>query len=149
MGVRDRLVARIRSVVGGTTKGSGPPAGHAATVAGVFDRVSDAEIALNNLDEAEYPPDSISVLTDDPRRTHLLTDVRGPLSGVALDQLPTRLRALGASPAEAEGYRAAIAAGAVFVAVAAPAGSEDSAAEILTDQQAARVRVLRSSREGA
>ncbi len=113
-----------------------------ATVIGLFARASDAEIALNNLNEAEYEPSTISVITSDPSRTHTLTDVQGALSQVPVEQLPARLTALGLPAAESGGYGERVAAGAILIAVAAPPGSEEAAAEILSDQKAEMIRTL-------
>jgi hypothetical protein len=111
-------------------------------VIGLFADESDAEIALNNLDEAGYEPATISVVTNEAKRTHTLTDVQGALSQVSADQLPSRLVALGLPTAESTSYGQRVAAGAVFFAIAAPAGSEDAAKEILSDQKAELVRAL-------
>jgi hypothetical protein len=111
-------------------------------VIGVFADASDAEIALNNLDEAGYEPSTISAITNEVKRTHSLTDVQGALSQVSVDQLPARLVALGLPAAESTSYGQRVAAGAVLLAIAAPAGSEDAAKEILTDQKAEMAQAL-------
>jgi hypothetical protein len=116
-----------------------------ALVLAVFEQMTDAEQALSNLDEAGYEPHSISVIATDPTRTHTLTTRNGPLSSVPSDTLPARLESLGLSAADAEAYRSAIQRGDVVVAVSAPAGSADSAAEILSDEQAQQVTQLPGS----
>jgi hypothetical protein len=112
------------------------------TIIGLFTRASDAEIALNNLDEAGYEPSTVSVVTADAARTRALTDAHGPLSQVAAGQLAARLVALGLSAADSGVYGQRTAAGQIFVAVEAPDGSENDAMEILTDQKAELVRSL-------
>jgi len=119
-----------------------PESGTPVTVLGLFASMDDASIALNNLDEADYSPASISVLTNDPARTRSLTDVRGPLSGTSLRQLPRKLAALGLARDACRAYRARVAAGDVCIVVAAPRGSESSAAEILADQHGQQVQIL-------
>src|SRR5262249_25049927 len=80
------------------------PAG-AALVLGASPQMTDAEQALSNLDEAGYQPHTISVITTDPKRTHTLTDRKGPLASVPADALPAHLQALGLSTADAESYQ--------------------------------------------
>lgn len=112
------------------------------TVIGLFAGASEAEIALNNLAEADYDSSTISVVSADAARAQALSNAQGPLSRVAADRLPTRLEALGLSAQESATYGQRLASGAVFVAVEAPDGSENDAMEILTDQKAELVHCL-------
>jgi hypothetical protein len=118
-------------------------------VIGLFAGASDAEIALNNLAEAGYDESMVSVVTNSASRTQKLTAARGELSQVAIDRLPARLAALGLPAADAQSCGARVAAGAILIAVAAPDGSEDAAAEILGDQKAELVRRLPGGASGA
>ena len=114
----------------------------AATVIGLFAHDTDAEMALNNLDEAGYEPATISVVGNDSARTRALANDGGPLAGVASGQLAARLTALGLPATDSHVYGGRVIAGQVLLAVAAPDGSEQAAAEILGDQKAELVRVL-------
>ncbi len=157
-GLKDRVGELVHAAVSDRGDPSPPAeaaaartASGAATVIGLFARDMDADIALNNLTEADFAAETISVLTADPTRTSALTDVPGPLAAVPLDQLPATLTALGLAAGEADAYGARVAAGAVFLAIAAPAGAEAAATAMLTDQHAAAVRILTgtpSSEEG-
>jgi hypothetical protein len=113
------------------------------TVIGLFGDASDAEIALNNLAEADYDSSTISVVTSGGARSRRLSDASGPLSLVGANQLPARLGALGLSEQDSGIYAERLAAGAVFIAVEAPDGSEDDAMKILASQKGELVHCLR------
>lgn len=117
-------------------------------VAGLFAHTSDAELALDNLDEAEYAAAGISVVAQDPAQAKQLVRVAGPLSGLSPDQFVQRLEALGMSAADTAAYRAGLASGGIAVTVTAPPGSEEDAAGILRDQKAQRVSTLPSNALG-
>src|SRR5438105_3960005 len=102
MGLLDRFIRRAEPAVPPKARpeprptaaptedeqGSGEqPADAAATIStivvGVFARSSDAEGALNNLDEAGYEPGSISVVGRDAEQIATNAGETGPLAGVA------------------------------------------------------------------
>lgn len=116
-------------------------------VVGLFIRDNDAATALNNLDEAEFPATSISVITSDPARATDLTDVKGPWSGLSPDALGPRLSRAGMAPADCEAYVGRISAGAACIAVRVSIQTAVAAEEILTDQKAEAVQTLTSARE--
>jgi len=113
-----------------------------AIVIGLFASDSDADIALNNLAEAEFAASSISVLTSDRARTAALTDAKGPWSALSLPELATRLQALGVATADWMVYQDQIAGGACCIAVHTSDHAAAAAAEILVDQHAEQVRTL-------
>ena len=53
---------------------TGAPATTAHTVAGVFDEQSDAQKALNELKEAGFTPDQVSVVAKDTRETQTMVE---------------------------------------------------------------------------
>lgn len=116
-------------------------------VVGLFARDSDAEIALNNLDEAEFPARSISLLASDPARAAVLTLVKGPWSGVAPAALATRLQRAGMAREDCQAFIARIDGGAAGIAVRVSRDTAAVAAEILTDQKADAVQTLIRSKE--
>lgn len=112
-------------------------------VIGLLPTDSDAEIALNNLAEAEFKPSSISVATSDPRRTAALTDTPGALGKLAPDQAAARLQALGAAAEDCQRWQAGLAGGGVLVTVVTPPDAAAAAEEILANQKATQTRALR------
>lgn len=118
-------------------------------VTGLFATASDAEMALDNLDEAGFGADSVSVVARDPHVVATLTDAPGPLGRIAPEELVVRLGQAGMEQEVRAAYADALAQGAVCLVVFAPAGSEKSAAEILADQNANRVQVLRGDEAGS
>lgn len=110
----------------------------APLVVGLFTDLSDAGQALTNLAEAGYAPAGIAVVALQPDRVRTVTDTAGPLAGVPPAAVPAA-----AVPA----YQAALAAGAVALVVAPPVGAEAAAAEVLTDQHATHVQLLRGGAE--
>ena len=112
-------------------------------VVGLFAAASDAELALDNLDEAEYEAAGISVAAADPAQARLLARVAGPLSGLSPGQFVARLSALGLSAVDAAAYAAGISSGGIAVTVTTPAGTEVAAGEILRDQRAQQIATLR------
>jgi hypothetical protein len=112
-------------------------------VTGLFTNSSDAEGALDNLDEAGYDAGGISVIAADQAVAARLTRAAGPLSRLSPQAFVERLATCGLPVADGAAYAQALARGAVAVTVTAAAGTESDAAEILSDQKAQRVQRLR------
>lgn len=118
-------------------------------VIGLFAAVDDAEGALDNLDEADFGGDSVSVVAADPHVAVALSDAPGPLGRIGPPELLARLLDLGLAPAQHQAYTDGLQAGAICLVLFAPPGSEQSAAEILTDQKASHVQILYGGRAPA
>jgi hypothetical protein len=116
-------------------------------VTGLFAAADDAEGALDNLDEADFGSDSVSVVAADPHAAAALSDAPGPLGRIGPEELLAHLAHLGLAPAQYQTYADALAKGAVCLVVFAPTGSEQSAAEILADQKASHVQILFGDRK--
>ncbi len=111
-------------------------------VFGLLPTDSDAEIALNNLAEADYATRQISVLTSDPLRTAALTDTPGSWGRQTPDAAAERMRALGMVDADREAFRSGLNGGGVLIVVRTSRDTADSAAELLRDQKATLVKLV-------
>ncbi len=116
-------------------------------VTGLFADTSDAEGALDNLDEADFGAESVSVVAADPHAAATLSDAPGPLGRIGPPELLAHLLQLGLGSAQFQVYADALKQGAICLVLFAPPGSEQSAAEIMTDQKASHVQVLYGGRE--
>jgi hypothetical protein len=121
---------------------SAPDAGDAVLVIGLLPNDSDAEIALNNLAEADYATRQISVLTTDPLRTAALTDTPGEWGQQTPDAAIERMRPLGVTEADREAFRTGLSGGGVLIVVRTSRDTAAAAAELLRDQKASLVRTV-------
>jgi hypothetical protein len=115
----------------------------AMLVIGILPTPGDVALCLDNLAEAEYSPKDISLVMRSRQDVEKLAAVSGALTGLALGALPVRLSELGLSSQEVAGYQNSVLSGGAIVAVEAPTGSEDAAAEIIADAHGRDIRVLR------
>ncbi|GEM_PF-1844399 len=115
-------------------------------VIGLLPNDGDADIALNNLAEADFSPQQISVLTTDPLRTAALTDTPGDWGRQTPDAALERMRVLGVTDADRETYRSGLAAGGVLIVIRTTSDTANAAQALLSDQQASLVRVLQERR---
>lgn len=101
-----------------------------------------AALCLDNLAEADFGPDVVSVVMASRAGASEIAHSRGSLASAAWTDLPARLAALGLR-ANAAPYTEAVARGGVFLAVdVADAEIAAAAAEMLGDAQASDVRTL-------
>ena len=110
-------------------------------VIGLFPSPDLAGECLSNLEEADFAPRDLSIVTRTRAEADALAHISGRLHGVTPDELARRLQAAGLSAADAGRYRDAVVAGGVFVAVEA-GDAADAAREMLQDARAREVRVL-------
>ncbi len=111
-------------------------------VIGIVPNSSRAESLLNNLDEADFKPSTVSVVMNDVAQRNQIAKDTGPLKGVTLPKLSAKLVKLGLSSADAQAFTNAVQQGQVLVAIAAPQGSQQAAAEMLSDADATLTRTI-------
>ncbi len=102
-------------------------------VIGVLPNSSSAQTCLNNLAEADFKRTDVSVIMQDLKTRNAIAKDTGPLKGLALANLPTKLGQIGLSPQDAKTCVDAVMQGKVLIAIAAPKGSEQAALEMLND----------------
>ncbi len=114
-------------------------------VVGLFENIDHAEIALNNLAEAQFRNKDISVVMADKSQVKTISVGRGPLSGDFNIRIAKTLGRGGLSESDVENCRNLLMKGAVLIAVSGPAESDDAAAEMLADNGAVFVSELTGS----
>lgn len=102
---------------------------------------SNAESLLNNLSEADFKLADVTVVMSDPKARSAIADDAGPFKGTSLKDLPGKLSKAGLTPQETQACITAIGKGQVLIAMNAPKGSEQAAAEMMHDQSATFVKV--------
>lgn len=120
----------------------------AVLVIGLLPGDSDAEIALNNLAEADFAARQVSVLTGDPLRTAALTDTPGEWGQQTPNAAIERMRALGVAEADREAFHTGLDAGGVLIVVRTSRDTAAAAGELLSDQKATLVRTVDERRRG-
>ncbi len=109
--------------------------GYTVMIIGIFTQVDDAEICLNNLAEADFQSNNISVVMKDPEEAKKISYTSGEFTGLSTDELIDRLIKLGLSKKNAKRYKDTLEDGGVFIAVAtANSDQEKAVEEILKDQ---------------
>jgi predicted O-methyltransferase YrrM len=103
-------------------------------VVGLFKSTSDAEIALNNLAEADFDASKISVVTDDPSTANIISDNTGTYTGYSMKSLLAALQKKGLTQINNE----------QIVIVVETQNTDEAAAakEILESQNATYVTIL-------
>src|ERR1700752_97001 len=101
-------------------------------IIGIFTQVDDAEICLNNLVEADFQSNNISVVMKTPEEAKKISDTSGEFTGSSVDELVDRLTKLGLPKKNAKRYKDIIEAGGVFIAVSTEnKGEGEAVKEIL------------------
>jgi uncharacterized protein YajQ (UPF0234 family) len=112
-------------------------------IIGIFTQVDDAEICLNNLAEADFQPQNISVVMKDPEEVEKISDTSGELNKLSVDELIDRLIKLGLPKKNAKRFKDMIEAGGVFISVStANANEEKAVKEILKDQNGKLIKKI-------
>ena len=111
-------------------------------VIGIMPDAAATEILLNNLAEAEFDLASVSVLMHDAKKRAAIAEDAGPLKGVQLSDLASRLAQIGLAPGDVGPYCDAVNQGQVLVAIAASKAAEPAAREMLEDHTAKLIRGL-------
>jgi hypothetical protein len=109
-------------------------------IIGLLPDVITTETFLNNLAEAEFNLQTVSVIRRDMESHAAGGAEAGPLQDTTLAELADRLTLAGLAPLEAQFYVKAIQQGAVFVAMAVPKSIEAVAREMLQDHEAQSIR---------
>ncbi len=115
---------------------------HRTLVIGMFVQDSDADIALNNLAEADFASKDISIAAAVPARAAALSNSPGLWATLTPDQISARLQTLGLARPDAAAYAAAVSSGGMFIAISASGTSAAAAQEMLSDQHATLVRTV-------
>ena len=110
-------------------------------VIGLFRTPTAAALCLDNLYEADFGPQDISLVMKTKAEVEEIADVSGPWNCLPVAELPARLIGLGLSPPAADQYGEGVLKGGVFIAISAPVG-EAAAAEMLKDHGAQDIRLV-------
>ncbi len=106
---------------------------------------SSLETLLNNLSEADFDPNSISVILSDTAARDRITRDAGPLKGVAPANLAARLARRGVAANDVQAVVDAVNHGQAAVAMTPPSASVNAAVEMLKDYQPSLLKVVPSS----
>jgi len=111
-------------------------------VLGAIANSSEAETLLNNLSEADFKPNQISVTMQEEKSVKQITDVSGPLTG-DFRLVINKLKRLGISPADIKSYEGIVNSGGVVVTISAGPSTDESAQEMLEDVNASNIQILK------
>lgn len=111
-------------------------------IVGILPNSSSAETCLNNLVEADFKRADVSVIMQDLKARNAIAKDTGPLKGIAVANLPTKLAQIGLSPQDAKTCVDDVMAGHVLIAMTVPKGSEKAAVEMMNDYAPLFVKVV-------
>ena len=111
-------------------------------VIGILATSSSAETLLNNLAEADFKRNTISVIIKDQKIRDAIASDTGPFKGLALGDLAKKLVQVGLPSQDVQTCGNAVAQGKVLIAIATPSGSENAAVEMFKDSSAEFIRVV-------
>ncbi len=103
---------------------------------------NQANGALDNLSEAEFPEHAISVLMQDAARAHNLADDAGPLKGITAEHLEEKLKQGHLTDDAVNALQKKLQQGAVLIALRTDSESLDAAKEILTNAGAEGIQIV-------
>ncbi len=112
-------------------------------VIGILAKSSTTETLLNNLAEADFDRNSISVIMKDQKLRDTIANDAGPFKGLAVNNLASALAQAGLSKQDVQTCSDAVAQGKVLIAIAAPHESEAAATEMLHDSSAEFIKVVK------
>lgn len=101
------------------------------------------EVALNNLDEADFNLKDISVVMKDEKASRLVSDDVGPLKGVTKDTIKKKLKILGVSSDDINTYMIHIQNNEVLIAIEVTEDLVDNAKAMLEDYKPVNVLVVK------
>lgn len=110
----------------------------------VLPTTANVESLLNNLSEADFDLNSVSVILQDLSLRDKIANDAGPFKGVTAAALPARLARAGLSKQAMPPFLAAIEKGQAFVALDPPAGTEQAALEMFKDYAPPILKVVPS-----
>lgn len=113
-------------------------------IVGIIPDASTAEILLNNLSEADFNLEDISLVMRDQKVRDKVAKDTGPLKGLKFDQIDDRLVRAGLSMEEAKVYQDAVSQGKVLAAMKTSPDILDAAKEMFSDQSAELIREIKS-----
>ena len=99
-----------------------------------------AETLLNNLSEADFDLNDVSVIMQDATMRNKIAQDAGPLKGIGVAQLSTALHDAGASQEQVQRCLDAIGKGKALVAMKVNPKYEPAAREMFQDQSAELIR---------
>lgn len=111
-------------------------------IIGIIADASTAEILLNNLSEADFNLDDVSLVMRDQKLRDRITKDTGPLKGFHFDQVAGRLTKAGLSAQDAQTYQTAVAQGKVLAAMKAAPEIVEAAKEMFADQSAQSIQEI-------
>lgn len=109
-------------------------------IIGIIRDASTAEILLNNLSEADFDLEDISLIMSDQKLRDQVAKDAGPLRGIRFDQIATRLIKAGLSTDDALAYQMAVAQGKVLAVMKASLEVKDAAKEMFADQSGESIK---------
>jgi hypothetical protein len=112
-------------------------------VIAILQDAAKTESLLNNLAEAEFDLEHISVLMRDPNQRNIIADDVGPLKGTKLSNVGEGLTRLGLGQQEITTYLKALNQGQVLVVIDTSLEAEPTAHEMLHDHAAQLVKGVR------
>ncbi len=105
-------------------------------IVAILPDASKAETLLNNLSEADFDLNDVSVILHDPATRNKIAHDAGPLRGVLPDQLASALGKAGVSTAQARQCADAVVHGKAVIAMKVDPKYEASAREMFQDMSA-------------
>jgi hypothetical protein len=112
-------------------------------IVGIIPDASTAEILLNNLSEADFNLDDVSLLMRDQMLHDKITKDTGPLKGVRYDQISVHLVQAGLSVQDAQAYQDAVAQGKVLAAMKTAPDIMEAAKEMFADQSGESIKEIK------
>ncbi len=112
-------------------------------IVGIIPDASTAEILLNNLSEADFNLDDVSLIMRDQMLRNKIAKDTGPLKGVRYDQVSACLVQAGLSAQDAQAYQDAVAQGQVLAAMKTAPDVTAAAKEMFADQSGESIKEIK------
>jgi hypothetical protein len=112
-------------------------------IVGIIPDASSAEILLNNLSEADFNLDDVSLLMRDQKLRDKIAKDTGPLKGVHYGQITARLIKAGLSAQDAQAYQDAVEQGKVLAAMKTTPDVMEAAMEMFSDQSGESIKEIK------
>lgn len=112
-------------------------------IVGIFPDASTAEILLNNLSEADFNLDDVSLLMRDQMLRDKVAKDAGPMKGIHYNQISARLVQAGLSAKDARAYQDAVAQGKVLAIMKTAPNVVAAAKEMFADQSGESIKEIK------
>ncbi len=112
-------------------------------IVGIIPDASTAEILLNNLSEADFNLDDVSLIMRDQELHDKIAKDTGPLKGIRHDQVSARLAQAGLSTQEAQAYQNAVEQGKVLAVMKTAPEAVEAAKEMFADQDGESIKEIK------